>query len=373
MSRVARSAPWTDGAPRILFDCRYTRLERHDGISRFTAELVAALGRRHPVVMLISDERQLTMLPELPHVLGPSPTSLLEPLIAPRALNRLEPDIVFSPMQTIGPLRRRYPLVTTVHDLIYYRHPTPPRELPAIVRALWRLYHLSYGPQRWLLNQADGVVTVSETTRDLIAAHRLTRRPVQVVTNAVAHPDAPPERAAPDGRELLYTGSFMPYKNVETLARAMHRLPGWRLRLLSRVPAAARRRLTALAPDGALEFLDGVDDAAYAAALSSARALVTASREEGFGLPVIEAMAAGTPVAVSDIPIFREITGGEAEYFAADSDAEAAAAIERLADDARWRERSTAGEAWSRRYDWDRSAAVLLDFLLGVVSASTRR
>jgi len=373
VSRFDRTAPWAEGEARILFDCRYTRLERHDGISRFTSELVGALGRRHPVVMLISDERQLTMLPELPHVLGPSPTSLLEPLIGPRALNRLAPDIVFSPMQTIGPLLRRYPLVTTVHDLIYYRHPTPPRDLPLVVRGLWRLYHLGYGPQRLLLNRSDGVVTVSETTRDLIAAHRLTRRPVRVVTNAVAHLDVPPARVAPTGRDLLYTGSFMPYKNVETLASAMHRLPGWRLRLLSRVPDEARRRLEALAPDGSLDFLDGVDDEAYAEALGAARVLVTASREEGFGLPVIEAMAAGTPVAVSDIPIFREITGGEAEYFDPDSDAEAAAAIQRLADDGRWRERSVAGERWSRRYDWDRSADELLDFLLGVVSAATRR
>lgn len=41
-------------------------------------------------------------------------------------------------MQTMGPLLRRYPLVTTVHDLIYYEHPTPPRDLPAAVRAIWR-------------------------------------------------------------------------------------------------------------------------------------------------------------------------------------------------------------------------------------------
>ena len=107
MSRWPAEAPWQDGVPRILFDCRYTRLERHDGISRYTSELVGAFGARHPVVMLVSDERQLAMLPWLPHVLGPSPTSLLEPLIAPRALNRLAPDLVFSPMQTIGPLLRR--------------------------------------------------------------------------------------------------------------------------------------------------------------------------------------------------------------------------------------------------------------------------
>ena len=53
-------------------------------------------------------------------------------------VNRLKPDVVFSPMQTMGSLGRRYRLVLTVHDLIYYRHRTPPRDLPAPVRALVR-------------------------------------------------------------------------------------------------------------------------------------------------------------------------------------------------------------------------------------------
>ena len=51
---------------KIVFDCRYTRFDRHDGISRYTAGLVTELGRLHPVVMLISDHRQLALLPALP-------------------------------------------------------------------------------------------------------------------------------------------------------------------------------------------------------------------------------------------------------------------------------------------------------------------
>ena len=120
---------------RILFDCRYVRLERHDGISRFSAELVAELARDHEVTMLVSDERQLSMLPALPHVLGPSATGPLEPLTAWR-LRHVPVDIAYSPMQTIGAAGRAWPLVTTVHDLIYYRHPTPPRGLSAPVRGL---------------------------------------------------------------------------------------------------------------------------------------------------------------------------------------------------------------------------------------------
>src|SRR5690606_11669370 len=144
---------------------------------------------------------------------------------------------------------------------------------------------------------------------------RMAPRALRVVGNGTDHLVLPPRRRPPSSRDLVYAGSYMPYKNVEALARAMHHLPGWRLRLVSRAEPATVETLTALAPDGALDFLQGPTDAEYQAALTSARVLVSASREEGFGLPVVEAMAVGTPVAVSDIPIFREVTGGNAELF----------------------------------------------------------
>jgi glycosyltransferase involved in cell wall biosynthesis len=369
------SPAWAEGSTRILFDCRYTRLDRHDGISRYGERLVAQIGARHPVVMLISDERQLRMLPELPWTLGPSPTSALEPLIAARAINRLEPDVVFTPMQTMGAFGRRYPLVSTVHDLIYYSHPAPPRDLPAAIRAIWRIYHLTYAFQRFVLNRASAHTTISETTRDLMVANRMTRHPIRVIHNGVDHPAVPPERAAPprvDGRfDVLYMGSFMPYKNVETLASAMRELPGWRLRILSRAPEAEQARLLAAAGGAAdaIEFLGGVSDEEYADALARARVLASASRDEGFGLPVVEAMAAGTPVAISDIPIFREVAGADAEYFDPDSSADAALAIRAYEDDAHWVERSHGAVRRAAAFDWSAAGEQLLDFLLETARA----
>jgi len=375
VSRWPDAAPWPEdpGIARILFDCRYTRLERHDGVSRFGERLVTELGRRHPVVMLISDPRQLAMLPDLPHVLGPGPTSLLEPWIGPRALNRLQPDVVFSPLQTIGPLGRRYRLVTTIHDLIYYEHPTPPRDLPWPVRLLWRLYHTTPAFQRWVLRLHDAHVARSETTAELMRRHRMSPHPVIVIRGASDHPDAPgPDRRPPANRDILYAGSFMPYKNVETLARAMHHLPGWRLRLTSRADEATRARLASLAPEGAIEFLGGLSSEDYAAAFASARVLATASHAEGFGLPIIEAMEAGLPVAISELPIFREVAGEHAEYFDADSPEDAARAISALADDGLWARRSAGGVEWARRYGWGESGERLLAFLLEQAAYSPR-
>ena len=353
---------------RVLVDCRYVRPDRHDGISRYSARITEALARRMDIEMLISDEAQLAQLPDLPWHLVSSPTSLREPWIA-RQLNRLEPDAVYSPLQTMGSSGRRYGLVLTLHDLIYHRHRTPPRDLPWYIRFGWWAYHLTWIPQRRALNRPDEVVTISETSKALIARHRLTERPVTVVRNAADPVDADaPARSAPTARELVYMGSFMPYKNVTTLARAMNELPGYRLHLLSRVPAAERTRLEALAPAGSLEFHDGVSDAEYAELLERAHALVHASLDEGFGIPLVEAMSVGTPIVVSDIPIFREI-GGDAGLFADPRDPSAYARAVRTLEDAReWEARSAAAREQARLFDWDRSAEVLYEVLRRVAA-----
>jgi glycosyltransferase involved in cell wall biosynthesis len=345
---------------KIYFDCRYTRYERHDGISRFTSGLVTALAKLHPVTMIISDERQLALLPDLPWVLGPSPTAPGEPWVA-RKLNALGPDVVYSPMQTIGPFGRRFGLVTTVHDLIYYENRTPPRDLAWPVRLIWRLYHLSWAPQRFVLGKADAHATVSETTRDLMVQHRLTRHPITVVPNAVDASVAAAEvRDTTPRKDLVYMGSFMPYKNVELLARSMHLLPGYTLHLLSRADDKTVARLTALAPAGSLEFHGGVSDEEYARILSTATALVTASLNEGFGLPLIEAMAGGTPVVVSDIAIFREIGSDAAVYFDPRDPESFAAAIHKLEDAELWRRLSARSIARAADFSWENSARALL-------------
>ncbi|GAA4147898.1 glycosyltransferase [Leifsonia shinshuensis] len=360
---------------RIVFDCRYTRIGRHDGISRFTAGLVGALARRHAVTMLISDHRQLELLPDLPWELASPPTSVREPWVA-RRVNKLKPDIVFTPMQTMGGFGRRYRLVLTVHDLIYYRHPTPPRDLPAFVRGLWRLYHLAWWPQRMLLNRSDAVVTVSETTKQLIEEHHLTRRPVYVVPNAADMPAIPEERAtrqAPESKILVYMGSFMPYKNVDTLVRAAGMLPDYQLHLMSRVTPAERDRLAALAPAARLVFHDGATDEDYAETLARATALVTASRDEGFGIPLVESMTLGTPVVVSDIPIFREIGGESALYFPADDADALVARVRHLEQPGVWAQRSAEARREAGRFTWAASAEHLLTVLTATAARSSRR
>jgi glycosyltransferase involved in cell wall biosynthesis len=167
-------------------------------------------------------------------------------------------------------------------------------------------------------------------------------------------------------------GSFMPYKNVDLLAQALHLLPGYRLHLLSRVSPAESEKLVALAPADSLEFHNGATDEAYVELLKRATALVTASKDEGFGLPLVEAMVLGTPVVVSDIPIFREIGGDAALYFDPKSPESFAASVQELERAGEWAERSRRSVELGATYRWDIAAQELLRVLKESVAARNR-
>ncbi|MDO5635455.1 MAG: glycosyltransferase [Micrococcus sp.] len=366
---------------RLLLDARYTRTDFHDGISRYGASLAAAaatLARtpewsgRIQLGMLINDPAQLRLLPnEIPWHRVSAPTSPLEPLLA-RQINPLLPDVVFSPMQTMGTLGRRYGQILTLHDLIYYEHPTPPSSLPEPIRWLWRGYHLSYTPQRLLLNRADRVATVSATTAGLIAQHRLTRRPVDVIANAAQPVATSRDPEGPRTRDLVYMGSFMSYKDVESLLEAVPLLPGYTLHLLSRISPARRAELEEYLVQarrrrgqhgGEVTFHGGVSDEAYTALVAQATALVTLSRAEGFGLPVAEAMAQGTPVIGSAMPIFEEIGGTTGGFLpvplTGDRGAALAQRVRELDAPGAFARASRAAVAQAATFSWEASARAL--------------
>lgn len=352
---------------RVFFDARFIRWDHHDGISRFSTGLVEALSRQVKVTALISDRRQLLRLPEgLEHALINDPTHLSELWVAGK-INKLGARFVFSPMQTMGSWGRRYKLVLTLHDLIYYNHPTPPPGFNPLIRLAWRVFHAWYWPQRLILGRADAVATVSRTTRQLIEEHGLSKKPVEVIYNAAGSLASDRQHLAPSNRpagrqSLVYMGSFMDYKNVELLVQALRLLPGYDLHLLSRIDDARRDELTKLASEDSarLVFHNGVSETEYHSAIDSAVALVTASLDEGFGIPLVESMSRGIPVVVSDIEIFREIGADAAVFFDPTSADSFATAVKSLESSEEWLRRSRQSLEQAARFNWDSSAAELL-------------
>ncbi|MFT4147358.1 MAG: glycosyltransferase family 1 protein [Micrococcaceae bacterium] len=352
---------------KILFDARYINPENFDGIGRFSQGIGNALAKITPVEFLICDERQKEFLPDnaVFHNFH-SPTSPLEPFSALK-LNALKPDVFFSPMQTIGLRGKKFPAVLTLHDLIYYSHPKPPQDLPAYVRGIWRAYHQAYFPQRFLLNSADAIVTVSETTKKLMQEHHLTTKPIQVVYNACDEAQLRQRPLSERSKELVYMGSFMPYKNVKTLIQAINALPDYRLRLLSRIsPKNQDKLLKLVTTKDQIIFDNGVSDPIYHDILGSAFAAVNASYEEGFGIPLIEAMQQGAPVVCSNIPIFHEIAGNAALFASCDKPEEFVQAIKVLENKKNWELQSQKGIKQSKKFSWEKSAQSLYQLLKSI-------
>jgi glycosyltransferase involved in cell wall biosynthesis len=357
----------------IYFDARFIRYDHHDGISRFSAGLFAALSRRTRVTAIIHDTRQLLKLPRgCDYILANDPTSISELFIA-RTLNKAGAKIVFSPMQTMGSWFRRYKLILTLHDLIYYRHPAPPPEFNWLIRTGWRLFHMVYWPQRLFLNRADAVATVSKTSMRLMLEHRLTTRPISVIYNAAGtfgeeEANIPPKVRPRDGQRLVYMGSFMDYKNVEVLIDGMQHLPEYELHLLSRVKPERKSQLEARIKPGSgkVVFHDGVSEDEYHRQLDQAVALVTGSRDEGFGIPLIESMSRGVPVVVSDIEIFKEIGGDAALFFDQEDPKDFAQQVRKLESNPVWLDRGEASIRHAEQFNWDRSAGDLIEMIAGL-------
>jgi glycosyltransferase involved in cell wall biosynthesis len=346
---------------KLFYDARYIRTDFHDGVSRYSAELGNALAKITDVTFLIWDLAQLQFLPKKANYIQiHSPVSVKEPFTA-RVLNKYHPDVVFSPMQTMGTSGRTYKQILTSHDMIYFRHPKPPTNISVPLQIGWRLYHMSYVPERIALNGADIVATVSITVKREFEQAKLTKRPIIVIPNApqrfhthkVVHKDGP--------KNIIWMGSFMPYKNVETLIKGMQWLPGRTLHLLSKISPDRRKALTKLIPKGAdVRFYGGVTDDAYEALLANDAVLASASYEEGYGLPVAEALSMGVPAVVSNTPIFHEVGAGGALYFNPNKPKEFAERVKEL-DDKNVRDQLIKnGKAHIATFTWDNSARALL-------------
>ena len=352
---------------RLFFDARFIRLTHHDGISRFSVGLINALAKRVPVTAIIYDERQLAELDKsVEHVFANDPAKPSESRVA-KILNPTGAQIVYSPMSTTGSAGRKYKLVLSQHDLIYYRHRKPPTDLSLWLQLAWRAFHLAYWPQRILLNRADGLVTVSETSRKLLKQHRLFRGEIAVVFNAAGSDAEPLTQTVPFGRrdKITYIGSYMPYKNVETLILALRELPDLELHLLSRPAEERKQELVALAGEAAdrIVWHGGVSDEQYREILAESLVLATASFDEGFGIPIVEAQSQGIPTVISDIEIFHEIGADAAKYFDPNKPSELAQRVRELQDETNWLAASAASLKNAERFDWNKSAQALLDYL----------
>jgi glycosyltransferase involved in cell wall biosynthesis len=171
------------------------------------------------------------------------------------------------------------------------------------------------------------------------------------------------EGAAADPAQPPYIAAFgvdKAYKNVRCLIRALplvrtHR-PDVRLVLIGG-DGGAGADIRASSAAGQISMIGGLEDDQLRALIRGARAFVVPSLLEGFGLPALEAMAAGTPLVVSDIEALREVAGDAALTFDPNDPAQLAQAILRALDTDAGRARVAQGRARAAQFTWSRAAS----------------
>jgi glycosyltransferase involved in cell wall biosynthesis len=358
-------------AQLIGFDATPLQIARHSGVGNYTAQLLTALIDR-------ADERRYVLLANRP-LNGETPSGTLGQvgrrfpnrsawmqLMLPRDLAAVRPDVCHF-TNSLAPLHAPCPMVITLHDMSLFVHARlHPLKSQLFVRPIIPA----------VVRQAAAIITVSQhAKREIVAGLHVAPDKVHVIYEAAA----PHYHVMTDAAELdrvrqryrlqkpfvLYVGTIEPRKNLTRLvaafARAKRLRPDLELILAGQLGWQYASLLTAIEElnlGSAVRRLGYVPDEDLPALYNLARVLAFPSLYEGFGLPVIEAMACGTPVLTSNGSSLAEIAA-EAGYLIDPLDVEAiASGLLRLStdDDLHARLRA-AGLARAAQFSWQRAAA----------------
>ena len=349
------------------------------GTGRYSREVAAALARTaaadDEVLGVVAWHRDVRAA-RVPGVRGPRRLPLPRRALVAAWERGVGPavraDVVLAPTP-LWPGRPRPPSVVVVHDAVPWTHPETltPRGVAWHRRAV-----------RSAARSAALVVVPTAAVADELARH-VDLAGVLVVGEGVsgdlAVPSDADRRAARldlPGRFLLTVATLEPRKGLDVLLAALASpgapdlpllcagQPGW-----GGQDPLALATAAGLAP-GRVRVLGRVSDPDLAVLLDRATALVVPSRAEGFGLPLLEAMAAGTPVVTSDAPALVEVGGGAARVSALTPPALAAAVAEVVGDGDLRARMVAAGRARAAVYTWDEAAQRLWTAARGVRSGA---
>lgn len=366
---------------------------RSAGVSNYSRHLLAALGP----VATDDPSLRLTALTHAPafSVPGVTPYSTALPLdrpaariaweqlVLPRLLHHLKADLVHG-LVNVLPLASGVPGVVTVHDLSFlHLHDMFPPAKRLYLSVLCRAS----------VHRARTIIAVSrQTAHDVVHRFGVSPHKVTVIHNGVDarfSPGLPGHTAAfrrekgLPGRFFLFLGTLEPRKNLETLLAGYAR---WRAQAqpahldIKLVVAGGKgwfyesiyAKAAALGLHEAVLFPGFVPEEELPDWYRAASGFVYPSLFEGFGLPVLEAMACGTPVLCSDIPALREVTGNAALLVPAQEVEAWAAGLALLANQPTLhRELCTRGTARADGFTWQKAAAKTVDVYHGTMPQRT--
>lgn len=226
--------------------------------------------------------------------------------------------------------------------------------------------------KRRSVEEADAIICISESTRrDLERFYGRQSAPLHVIPLAPSEVFHPLDTRAivldevVDGPFLLYVGARNRYKNFHGLAQAYSR---WshrkevRLLVVGRPWSSAEKQfLTGLGIRDSVQLIPVADDELLCHLYNRALAFIYPSFIEGFGIPLLEAMACACPIVASRIPSTLEVAGDCAVYFSPDSIEDLLSALDAALHEGRDAARVAVGLEWVRRYSWDNTARQTLE------------
>ncbi len=358
---------------RIGLDARLLAYRR-EGIARYIRELATRLPQiiDDPEVRLVifQSRKDLHPLPAAPNVrisrVWTPPHHRWEQRMWPIEVTLRRVALLHSP-DFIPPFTGAFRRVITVHDLHFLKYPD-------FMTANSRRYYADQIQRA--VQMADHIIAVSQATQaDLVRYFSLPPERISVIYEAASEiyrplpPEAVREVLSRLGLEpgyILFVGTWEPRKNLPMLLRAYARLLDRRPEAPLLVLAGRRGWLYQeilewpyrLHIADRLRWIEGPDDPTLAALYNGAAFLVFPSLYEGFGLPALEAMACGTPVAASDRGALPEVIGDAGLLLPAEDESRWAEAMEALLEDVEARERMRRkGLERAAQFSWDRAAA----------------
>ena len=279
-------------------------------------------------------------------------------------------------------------VVVTCHDTDAFRTLFHPGQRESSLPRMF-VTRVLRGLRRAALVACDSEATRAELERyGLVSPDRMSVVPIGVHPSCTAAPDAAADAAAAAlvgtaaGPDLLHVGSTIPRKRIDTLldilARVVAERPEVRLlRVGGPFTAAQEARIDALGLRPHIRVMPFVERPVLAALYRHTALVLLPSEREGFGLPVVESLACGTPIVVSDLPVLREVGGAAAEYCAVGDAAQWGAHVlallrERERHQAAWAARRDAGIARAALFSWERCADAMQTIYARVAEAGAR-
>lgn len=368
----------------IVVDARLNAY-RNGGIPQYTRQLVHAMAATAPTSTFTvlqhfrQPERIITAPNVMRRVVYTPPHHRWEQWVLPIEVGVIRPQVALFP-DFIAPIRRTFPAVVTIHDLAFLRFEN-------LLDDHAKAFYARVGASA---KRADGIIAVSASTKhDIVELLGIAPERITVIYEAAA-PHFAPQPVVPHERKrinnidvaanayLLFVSTIEPRKNLPVLLQALrivrdrHPTRGYHL-----VAAGARgwreapilQQIDHLRLHDAVTLLGSVHDDDLHWLYANSRIYANPSSYEGFGLPLLEALACGAPALASDTSSLPEVGGDAALYLPPDDPVAWADAIELLWDDDDARMRlASRGPSQAAHFSWQRAAHETLQLLTHVAT-----